>query len=141
MSQIPESYWDAFAKMKGACILSTSDADGTPNSIYVGMLRREDEQIIIADSAFSKTRENLLRGSACSFLFITEDFKAYQAKCNANYVEDEASIASLKSWMPVTYSPKAALKLTIETIYSGAEQIHPCATKISTNNTTPTNHV
>lgn len=124
MSPIPESYWQAFANMKGPCILSTTDADGSPNSIYVGMLRRDEEQIVIADSAFSKTRENLLRGSACSFLFITEDFKAYQAKCSADYTEDEASISALKSWMPVTYSPKAALKLTIQKIFNGAELLY-----------------
>lgn len=125
MSTIPESYWEAFAKLKGPCILSTTDADGTPNSIYVGMLRRDGEQILIADSAFVKTRENLQRGSSCSFLFITEEFKSYQAKCDADYVEDEASIAGLKSWMPVTYSPKAALKLNIQKIYSGSEVLYP----------------
>ena len=125
MSQIPDTYWDAFAKLKGPCILTTTDADGTPNAIYVGMLRREGDDIVIADSAFSKTRDNLERGSACSFLFITDDFKAYQAKCTANYATDDASIASLKSWMPVTYSPKAALKLSIQQIYSGAELLYP----------------
>lgn len=125
MSSLPESYWQAFSQLKGPCILSTTDADGTPNAIYVGMLRREGEQIIIADSAFTKTRENLLRGSKCSFLFITEDFSAYQAKCTAEYVEDSASITAVKAWMPITYAPKAVLKLTLKEIYKGAEQVYP----------------
>ncbi|ADE55841.1 pyridoxamine 5'-phosphate oxidase family protein [Coraliomargarita akajimensis] len=123
MISIPDSFWEAFSQLKGPCILSTTDADGTPNSIYVGVLKRVGDQIVIVDSAFSKTRENLLRGSTCSFLFITEQFAAYQAKCTADYVEDDASIAAVQEWTPVTYSPKAVLKLNIQCIYTGATKI------------------
>ena len=120
---IPASFWQAFEQRNGPCILSTTDADGTPNSIYVGVLRREGQQIVIVDSAFDKTRANLLRGSGCSLLFLTESFAAYQAKCTADYRSDAHALRAVKEWMPSIYQPKSVLKLSIRSIYTGATRL------------------
>ncbi|CAA6677142.1 MULTISPECIES: pyridoxamine 5'-phosphate oxidase family protein [unclassified Lentimonas] len=122
---IPDTFWAAFEQRKDPSILCTVDRDGTPNSIYVGVMRRVDEHIEIVDSAFSKTRDNLLRGSSCSFLFITEEFVAYQLKCQPIYTDTDEALTAAKEWMPTTYTPKAVLTLQIQSIYTGAQCIYP----------------
>ena len=123
MPSIPETFWNAFEQRNGPCILGTTDPDGTPNTIYVGVLKRAGNNIEIADSAFSKTRDNLLAGSKASFLFITDKGIAHQAKCTVDYRNDETSLARAKNWASSMYEPKAIACLRIESIFCGAQKI------------------
>ena len=81
MSALPEVAAQAWEKRQGPIVLATVDSLGGPNIIYATCVRRSGEdQIVIADNYFAKTRANILAGSKGSLLFITQDGKAYQVK-------------------------------------------------------------
>lgn len=125
MSDHLNLFWQAFEDRKGPCILSTTGEDNAPNSIYVGVLKREADCIVIVDSAFHKTRANLQNNPKVSFLFMSEQGVAYQVKGSVDYRNDDDSLADALSWAPPMYEPKALVSITIEQIYTGAICIYP----------------
>lgn len=124
MNTVPDEFWSAFAARKGPCVLATTGRNGEPNVIYVGVIKQLDNHsLAIVDSAFHKTRENLLAGSSAAFLFITEEGKAYQAKGEVLYQCDADSLQAAKTWAPPMYEPKGVCVVMVQDVYLGALQL------------------
>ncbi len=124
METLPEKVRQAWADREGPAILTTMDADGTPNAIYasaVGMFG--DGRIVVADNYFDKTRRNIQRGSRASILFMTKQRKAYQVKGVLEYHTSGPVFDDMKKWNPPKHPGRAAAALAAEAVYSGAERI------------------
>jgi predicted pyridoxine 5'-phosphate oxidase superfamily flavin-nucleotide-binding protein len=82
MQSIPEAILTTWKKRDHACVLTTVSAEGIPNTIYVSCCElMGDNRILICNSAFSKTLENLENGSRhANFLFFAPGSAAYQLK-------------------------------------------------------------
>ena len=121
---LPEEICNAWANRDGAAVLTTVDANGIPNSVYVGAVELyKKSQIVIADNYFKKTKKNILSGSKAAILFITKDRKAYQIKGSLNYETKGDIFEFMKSWNPEKHPGHAAAILKMEEIYSGAEKL------------------
>ncbi len=124
METLPEKVRQAWADREGPAILTTMDADGTPNAIYasaVGMFG--DGRIVVADNYFDKTRRNIQRGSRAAILFMTKQRKAYQVKGVLEYHTSGPVFDDMKKWNPPKHPGHAAAALVAEAVYSGAERI------------------
>ncbi len=124
MPEMPEVVKKDWEKRAGAVVLSTVDADGTPNSIYatcVGLY--DDSKIVVANNYFDKTIKNIRAGSRASVVFITEDKKAYQIKGCVEYYEDGPVFDFMKSWNPEQHPGHGAAAVAIESVYSGADKL------------------
>ncbi len=114
----------AWEKKEGPGILTTVDGNGMPNSIYVGEIRYEpDVGIIVVDNYFCKTRENIKNGSLGSFLFLTEERKAYQVKGSLDYLTEGPVFDSMKQWHNDKHPGVAATVIKVAELYSGAEKL------------------
>ena len=123
MATLPEDVSKAWENKKGAIILTTVAADGTPNAIYASCVRRLGEDaIVVADNFFDKTRANLLAGSKGSILFITEDGKSFQVKGPVARQTEGEAFDFMKSWNGDRPGHAAAV-LTVEEAYSGAKKL------------------
>ncbi len=124
MPGLPEEVSKAWDDRKGPVILTTVDGDGVPNAIYVGCVKKLDEEtIVIADNYFDKTRRNILAGSRGSVLFITKEGKAFQVKGKVEYHKDGDVFDDMKTWNPQKHPGHAAAALKVEEVYSGAEKL------------------
>jgi len=115
---------DTWAERSGPAIFTTVSPDGTPNSIYVTCLALYDDRtVLIADNYFDKTRRNILDGSTGALLYITEDSKTVQIKGSLSYHTDGPLFEHMKSWNPEKHPGNAAVALTIDEAYRGAERL------------------
>jgi predicted pyridoxine 5'-phosphate oxidase superfamily flavin-nucleotide-binding protein len=124
MNSLPKEICDAWNDRDGAVVLTTISKDGVANSIYatcVGLFN--ENQLVVADNYFDKTRQNILDGSAGTVLFITKAGKAYQVKGSLEYHQDGDIFDFMKSWNPEQHPGHAAAVLVPECVYSGAKQI------------------
>ena len=124
MSKIPEIVKTAWENREGPIILATVDKAGVPNSIYatcVGVYG--DDQFVVADNYFHKTRQNVRDGGVGSILFMDKAGKAYQVKGDLEYHTEGDVFDSMKKWNPEKHPGHAALALRVKNIFSGAEQI------------------
>ncbi len=124
MPEMPEVVKKDWEKRAGAVVLSTVDADGTPNSIYatcVGLY--DDSKIVVANNYFDKTIKNIRAGSRASVVFMTEDKKAYQIKGCVEYYEDGPVFDFMKSWNSEQHPGHGAAAVVIESVYSGADKL------------------
>ncbi len=124
MAIIPEDVVKAWNERKGPVVLTTVDADGVPNTIYVTCVKLlENSAIVVADNYFDKTRKNILAGSKGSALFITDAGKAFQLKGRFEYLKEGPIFDDMKSWNPEKHPGHAATVLKVEEGYSGAEKL------------------
>lgn len=133
VTMIPKEIQEAWDNREGPAVLATVSATGVPNVIYVGAIKlykrsefvsmSADYMFVISDSAFSKTRENILTGSSAALLFISKDWKAFQAKGRIEYATDGKVFESLRDWVDPKYVPVGATMIIVEEIYSGAERL------------------
>ena len=124
MPQLPADVRDAWEKRNGPAIFATVNEGAMPNAIYVTCLALYDDNIVlIADNYFDKTRRNILAGSKGSFLFMTEDHKAYQIKGTISYHESGPIFDHMETWNPQKHPGHAAAALSVEQVYSGAERL------------------
>ncbi|MDC7123964.1 MAG: pyridoxamine 5'-phosphate oxidase family protein [Spirochaetales bacterium] len=124
MIQLPQELIKAWDERDGAIVFTTTDADGTPNSIYatcVGLY--EEEMIVIANNYFDKTMKNIQNGSRASVLFITKDGKAYQIKGQVGYHMRGPVYDFMKKWNPEKHPGHGAAALIPEAVYSGSEKL------------------
>ena len=113
--------WD---HREGPVVLATVSADGVPNVIYATCVGTfGDDQLVVADNYFNKTRRNILGTGRGALLFITEDGKAYQVKGSLEYHRDGEVFESMKSWNPPQHPGHAAAALRVEEVYSGATRL------------------
>ena len=124
MTVLPEEVKEAWDNHEDAIVLTTTDKTGTPNAIYATCVKRiADDKLVVADNYFSKTRANILSGSSGSILFITSEGKSYQVKGSIEYCTDGSVFDDMKKWLDPKYPGVAATVLTVENVYSGAEQL------------------
>lgn len=122
MPEIPEIVSKAWDLHEGPVVLTTVDANGTPNAIYATCVRKFDEAtFIVADNYFHKTRANILNGGAGSLLFITKEGNAYQIKGCIEYHTEGIYFDHMKQWNPAKHPGHAAAVLRVEQVFSGAE--------------------
>lgn len=124
MSQLPQEVSKAWNSKKDPVIFTTVDANGIPNSIYVGCVRKFNEDtMVVADNYFDKTKKNILAGSKGSILFITNEGKAFQIKGTIEYHTEGEIFENMKTWNPEKHPGHAAAALKVEEVYSGAEKL------------------
>ena len=124
MAKIPPSVITAWDNHVGPVILTTVDPKNVPNSIYATCVARYgDERFVVADNYFDKTRANIQNGSSGSFLFITDEDKAYQVKGRLEYHTSGPVFEDMKQWNPQKHPGHAAVAVVVEEIYSGSERL------------------
>ena len=108
--------------------IATASPEGKPNLVYVSFLRvLDDETLQIADNFFNKTRANL---DANPLLTVTcldpESKKCYQIKGSCQVFTSGPEYCQCVEWVRGvrgTMTPKAAVNMTIEEMYAGAERL------------------
>lgn len=111
-------------------IISTTSSQGMPNTVYVKFLKiYNDNQILIADNKFFKTKKNLEENPKLAFVVLdNETKKAYQLKGSIEIHKQGQVFEDAKKWVEdetnLRLSPKSAIILNVEEIYSGADKIN-----------------
>jgi predicted pyridoxine 5'-phosphate oxidase superfamily flavin-nucleotide-binding protein len=124
MAAIPEEVSKAWESREGPVVLTTVDVEGTPNAIYATCVSKySDDTLVVADNFFNKTRVNILAGSTASLLFITKEGKSYQIKGTVAYHSEGAVYDDMKKWNPKKLPGIAALALTVQHVFCGAEKL------------------
>ncbi len=125
MTLLPEKVRQAWDDKESPSILATVGENGTPNVIYVTCvsLFGEDE-IVIADNFFHKTRANILAGSRGALLFRAKEGTQYQLKGSFVYHTEGAIFEDMKCWNLPGKPGHGAAALKVDEIYSGAERLY-----------------
>lgn len=125
MAALPATVKDAWENREGPVILTTVDADGTPNSIYATCVSMfGDQRLVVADNYFDKTRRNIQAGGdKAAILFMAGGGKAYQVKGDIEYHTQGEVFEDMKSWNPPKHPGHAAASLVVREVYSGAEKL------------------
>lgn len=124
MKTIPENVKQAWENREGPVILTTINKNKVPNSIYATCVSiYQGNRIIIADNYFQKTRQNIQEKKKAAVLFMDKNGKAYQIKGTIESHQDGEFFENMKQWNPPEHPGHAAAVLTVEEIYSGADQI------------------
>ena len=124
MAVLPQVVDQAWENREGPIVLTTVDAEGTPNAIYATCVRKfSQDTLVVADNFFNKTRANILAGSKGSLLFITKEGKSYQVKGHIEYHTEGPVFDDMKGWNPPKLPGHAAAALKVEQVFSGGEQI------------------
>ena len=119
-----EQLAQAWEDHDGPAIFTTVDADGVPNAVYVASVRVYGlECFVVADNYFCKTRPNVQAGGVGSFLFRDKSGKTYQVKGRLSYHAAGPLFDFMKSWNGSKFPGHAAAALSIEQVFSGAEQL------------------
>ena len=124
MAALPKIVREAWENHEGPAILTTVSEEGIPNVIYVTCVGSySDDQLVVADNFFDKTRKNVLNGCRGAMLFMTKDGKAYQVKGMMSYHKEGEVFEQMKGWNPPEHPGHAAAVLTAQEVYSGAEKL------------------
>ncbi len=124
MSTLPPVVRDAWKERTGAAVFATSDCDGNPNAVYITCVEPYGEdQFVIADNFFDKTRKNIDDRATGVLLFICRDGKAYQLKGSLRYEKEGPAFSFMKSWNAQQLPGHAAVVLSVEHVYHGAEKL------------------
>jgi len=125
LATLPEIAAKAWDNREGPVVLTTVDANGVPNTIYVTCVKKiSEDKIVVADNKMHKTQANIMAGCAVSLLYITKEKKAYQLKGSVEYQTAGTIFEEMKNgWLDKKYPGHAAVVINIEEVYSGAEKI------------------
>ena len=125
MATLPENATQAWENREGPVVLTTVDAQGVPNTIYVTCVKKiAEDKIVVADNKMDKTQANLKAGCTVNLLYITKDMQAYQIKGFPEYQTSGTIFENMiNGWLDKKYHAKAAVVINIEEVYSGAEKI------------------
>lgn len=78
----------------------------------------------MANNKLHKTLENIKTGTKASILYITKGKKAFQVKGSLDYLTEGDIYDDMKNnWLDKKYPGHGAVVLTVEEVYSGAEQL------------------
>jgi predicted pyridoxine 5'-phosphate oxidase superfamily flavin-nucleotide-binding protein len=124
MAQLPDVVYNALKELTFPAVFSTTSKDGVPNGCWVALVKYDSRDILlINDSVFSKTRENIFSGSKGSVSILTKDFKAYQIKGELVYHTEGALWDYMRANVDVVHARVAAVELKIEEVWEGAERL------------------
>jgi len=119
-----ETVTHAWENREGPSILTTVDATGNPNAVYVGEIRYlAGEGFVVADNYFHKTRANIKNGTKGAILFLTKERKSFQVKGSLTYHTNGPVFDFMQSWHDPKYPGVAATLLRVEEAYTGAEKL------------------
>ena len=124
MLMLPNQIVEAWELKEGPVIVTTVDSSGMPNSVYATCVRMSsDHRIVIADNYFSKTRQNIEKGSLITVLFITQAGESYQVKGEVEYHAKGVIYEFMKSWNPTKHPGHAAVVVNPLEAYSGKSKL------------------
>jgi len=124
MAKLTPAALDAWQNHDERMILTTTNQDNIPNSIWVICVKLiNDEQFVIANNAMHKTLHNINSNNKGSLLYIAPERESYQVKGTLEYYTDGPIYEDMKSWLDPKFPGKGALVLNIEEVYYGAEQV------------------
>ena len=124
MPNLPKEVSQAWDNRNDPIILTTVDHDGVPNSIYATCVNKFGEDtLVVADNYFDKTRRNIKAGSRGSFLFITNERKAYQIKGTIEYFTSGPVFDEMKKWNSRKLPGIAVAALVAKEVYSGSQKV------------------
>ena len=103
---------------------ATVDATGVPNAVWVLSARLlDDDKVVIANNAMSKTLANVETGGKASLLYIAPEREAYQLKGSVEHHREGPIYDYLKSWLNPSYPGRSAVLFKIEEIHYGATKV------------------
>ena len=125
MAKLPEIAINAWDEHEGPVVFTTVNQKGMPNTIYVVCVKRiGEDRIVVANNKMHKTLENIKAGTKATLLYITKEKKSFQVKGSLAYMTDGDIYDDMKNrWLDKKYPGYGAVVLTIEEVYSGAEQL------------------
>jgi len=125
MKKIPDIVIKAWNDRKGPIVFSTVSDDAIPNAVYASCVSLlNDNKILIANNFFDKTLKNILSGSKCAILFITQDDTSYQIKGSVNYYTEGEAYENMRTWNHRHLPGHGVAVMETEEIYTGAEKIY-----------------
>ncbi|MFP4050811.1 MAG: pyridoxamine 5'-phosphate oxidase family protein [Thermoplasmata archaeon] len=124
MPTLPKEVNEYWEKRDGPAVFTTVNEDDEPNAVYVSCIKkRNEEQFVIADNYFHKTKQNIENGSYGSILFITEDHDAFQVKGSLEYHTCGEIYEDMLSWLDDRFPGHAATVLNVEKVYQGSDRL------------------
>lgn len=125
MTPLPTDVRRAWEDRDGQpAILATVGTDGAPNLIYVTCVALfGEDQVVVADNYFNKTRANILAGSKGAVLFRSKAGTQYQLKGRFEYHTEGEVFDDMKRWNLPGKPGNAAAAIRIEEVYSGAMRL------------------
>jgi hypothetical protein len=124
MALLPEIVYNALQELKSPAVFSTTGKDGTPNACWVALFEfKSQDSLLINDSVFSKTRENIFNGSKGSILILTDKFKAYQIKGSLVYHTDGPLFDYMRAHVEEIHARVAAVELKVEEVWEGEKKL------------------
>jgi len=125
LAKLPEIAIKAWDAHEGPVVFTTIHKNGMPNTIYASCVQRiGGDKIVVANNKMHKTLENIKAGTKATILYITAEKKAFQVKGSLEYLTEGDIYDDMKNrWLDEKYPGYAAVVLTIEEVYSGAEQL------------------
>jgi predicted pyridoxine 5'-phosphate oxidase superfamily flavin-nucleotide-binding protein len=125
IKQLPESVRQAWSARDPVAVLTTVSSEGVPNTIYVSCCDLVDgARVLIGDSHFGKTRENLREGgSGVSFLFFAPEFAAYQLKGQVNYHTEGPVFEEGEALAKQAFELQGVVEINVTEVYKGAEKL------------------
>ena len=123
MAKLPDAIKKAISQ-QDVFPVATSNQNGIPNVVYIKYLKVIDDQtVLIADNYLNKTRDNLLNNGKIAFVVLDGDKGSFQIKGKAERFEKGSMYDEVQSWVPEKLPRAAAVVMTVEEIYNGAERI------------------
>ncbi len=100
MVKMPPDVKETLQKQKPVPI-ATASKDGTPNVVFVGLLKIvDDETLMIADNFFYKTAKNLGENPKISILcYNGETKKSFQIKGDVTVCKEGESFDQMRKWV------------------------------------------
>jgi predicted pyridoxine 5'-phosphate oxidase superfamily flavin-nucleotide-binding protein len=122
MVKMPLEVKETLEKQKPVPI-ATASKDGTPNVVFVGLLKIvDDETILIADNFFYKTAANLEENPKISILCYSSDTKkSFQIKGAVSVHKSGAMHDQMVSWVHGVnpkLPAKSAVVVKVEAVYN-----------------------
>jgi uncharacterized protein len=121
---LPQEVITAWNDREGPVVLTTVDAEGTPNSIYASIAHlTSDGCLAVCDNYFYKTKANIDAQTRACLLFITKDRMAYQIKGTIDYRISGPLYDEMLAWADPKYPRKGVALLTVSSVFRGKERL------------------
>jgi predicted pyridoxine 5'-phosphate oxidase superfamily flavin-nucleotide-binding protein len=114
---------EAWQRREGPIVFTTVSQEGIPNSVYIlSVSLDKDDNFIIAENYFYKTRQNIEETAKGALLFITDEGKAFQVKGELTIHTSGPYYDEMKRVTPTKFPGHKAVVLHTKELYSGPTQ-------------------